>query len=138
MEIEIPHFIIIDDDAINNMFCRFSIMKHFPQVRGIETFLLPETALEAIAKGMIHKERSKTILFLDINMPSMTGWEFLEAFATFNEAIRSRFTIFILSSSVDARDREKAAANPLISGYLTKPLTTTAMERVLGKLQEQE
>ncbi|CAN5646885.1 hypothetical protein BH10BAC5_BH10BAC5_22820 [soil metagenome] len=63
-----------------------------------------------------------TVLFLDINMPSMTGWEFLEEFRKFSKTVHKQFTIYMLSSSVDSSDKEKASSNIFVSGYISKPL----------------
>ncbi len=129
------HFIVVDDDAINNRMCRFSISKHFRSV-PVATFLDPESALKAIeSQYAIGEEIKPTVLFLDIHMPQMSGWDFLDVFAGFDPAIKDQFSIYILSGSAHQSDRIKAAAHPLISGYISKPLTTTAMDRVLSALQ---
>lgn len=129
-------FIVVDDDAINNMMCKFSIKRHFQQPH-ISTFLLPEAALDMIADTYTHSvECIPTMLFLDIDMPSLTAWDFLERFAHFNTSVHEQILIYILSSSIDPCDREKANAHPLVSGYLSKPLTTTAMDRLFRAIDQ--
>ncbi|MCE7061511.1 hypothetical protein [Dyadobacter sp. CY343] len=57
----------------------------------------------------------------------MSGWEFLEAFESLDEKIRQRFKIYILSSSIDQGDIQKAAASPFVRGYNPKPLNLETM-----------
>jgi len=131
---EIPtYFIVADDDAINNMMCRFCIKRHFPDAI-ITTFEKPEAALEMIARDYSENEERRTMLFLDIAMPTMSAWQFLEAFANLDGGIQEQIAIHILSSSSDAADREKATEHPLVRSYLSKPLTTIAMSRLFEEL----
>jgi two-component system, chemotaxis family, chemotaxis protein CheY len=97
---------------------------------GIKLYTEPETALKEIKEEVLADENTTTVLFLDINMPSMTGWEFLESFKDFRTEIRQRFTIYILSSSVDDRDKEMADSNPFVSGFLSKPLPIDVINNI--------
>ena len=81
-----------------------------------------ETGPDALE--FLKKERdAPELIFLDINMPSMTGWEFLEYFDKLDDIIKNHFKIYILSSSVDQRDKDKANTNSYIKGFISKPLT---------------
>jgi CheY-like chemotaxis protein len=126
-------FIVVDDDAINNMLCKFSIRKHFGSI-PIVTFLEAQKALDVIAIEYDNPIPRPTVLFLDIAMPSMNGWDFLDAFGQFNDTIRRQFTIYILSSSMQQSDEDKALAHPLVSGYIRKPLLESSLENILGGL----
>jgi CheY-like chemotaxis protein len=127
------HFIVIDDDAICNMMCKFSICKYFGN-SPVTTFQQPEAALVAIKSQYDAAENRPTILFLDIHMPSMNGWDFLETFARFPAAIAEHFIIYILSSSTDKSDIERASAHPLVSGFISKPITEIALKRVFSTM----
>ncbi len=118
------NFIIVDDDKLVNMFCSMMIKKNLGQSK-VKTFEVPESGLEFIEKAeFIEPENeSRTVLFLDINMPSMTGWEFLEYFEKLDDRIKNSLKIYILSSSVDERDKERAAANKYVTAFFVKPLT---------------
>ena len=116
-------FIVIDDDALNNKICRACIEKIFKEA-PVATFTDPKLGIEHIEgeySTAYHDDIG--ILFLDINMPTMTGWEFLELFDKLDEKIKDRIKIYILSSSVDKRDMERAQANKYVVYYLIKPLT---------------
>lgn len=134
MTLEPAHFIVVDDDAINNRMCKFAIMRHFA-TPSIETFLMPEVALEMIAKEYSADRERQSILFLDINMPSMDAWRFLELFSEFDEDIKNQFIIYILSASTDMQDRKRAAEQPSVAGFISKPLMANALEKVFNGLQ---
>jgi len=114
------NYIIVDDDPINNIICKMQLEIALGAI-NIKTFELPEEGLEFIEKEFV-KSPVPTILFLDINMPSISGWEFLDQYEKFTEGVKTQIAIYILSSSVDPRDKDKATANKYIKGFLSKPL----------------
>lgn len=135
--IEPERFIVVDDNRTNNLICEFAIRKYRKEAET-SLFTEPETALQNIQKNYGLPEGKKfTVLFLDINMPSMTGWEFLEKFKDFGEEIWKHFIIYILTSSVDERDKEKAGAEPLVAGFISKPLTVNSIQQIVESLQGQ-
>ena len=85
-------FIVIDDDRSNNLICEYSL-RRFSTDTDIKTFLDPEVALEHIASYGTSPVITPTVLFLDINMPVVNGWEFLEIFANFSENIKQQFKV---------------------------------------------
>jgi two-component SAPR family response regulator len=113
-------YLVVDDDTVNNYICRIIIHKVVPEAEVV-TFLEPEHGLDYLQN--LAADSKPVVLFLDINMPTMTGWEFMTAFARFDNSVKERVNIFILSSSLDHRDIEKANSNIFIKGYLSKPLT---------------
>lgn len=132
------HFIVVDDNRTNNLICEFAIRKYKKEAH-INLFTEPEVALQNIKKEYRPGEAEQfTVLFLDINMPSMTGWEFLEEFRDFGEEIHKHFVIYILTSSVDERDKEKAESNPLVAGFFSKPLTANSIQQAVDRIQNQE
>ena len=62
------------------------------------------------------------VVFLDLNMPFISGWDFLEALAPVEETIKEYCRIYILTSSVDEQERMRAASSNLVAGFLQKPL----------------
>src|SRR5690242_1064009 len=102
----LPNFIVVDDDPINNNICRKLIQTLLPEV-GIETFTDPETGLGYMRSTYIAPGANNAILFLDINMPTLTGWEVLEEFENFPDLVKQHIKIYMLSSSVDPSDKQK-------------------------------
>ena len=122
MKTLIKQFLIVDDDPQNNSLSRMAIRKVLGNV-PVKDFEVPETGLEYIGKDFeTGSSDEKTVLLLDINMPTMTGWEFLEEFDKLNENIKMQFQIYMLSSSVDPSDIERATSNPLVTDFIEKPL----------------
>jgi CheY-like chemotaxis protein len=84
-----------------------------------------ETALEYFeiqSKLLIEEQTLPSLIFLDINMPVMDGWEFLDAFTTRFQIFHDRIKVIILSSSVNPADLEMANNHPLVIGFMPKPL----------------
>lgn len=119
---DLPDFIVIDDDYINNVICDKMIQLTMPGA-NVVTFTEPEKGLEHILATYSGIGENKAILFLDINMPSLNGWEVLDRFAGFSEEVKNRVKIIMLSSSIDPLDKEKALKNPLVSEYVIKSLS---------------
>jgi response regulator RpfG family c-di-GMP phosphodiesterase len=115
-------FLLVDDDSISNFISSTTLKKSLGEVH-IDYFTLPEDGLEFIKTGSIHHlPGAKTTLFLDLNMPTISGWEFLEAFEVLDESIKKRYNIYILSSSVDPNDVIRAKANAMVIDFIEKPL----------------
>lgn len=124
----VNRFMVVDDDPLNNMVCKYIILKYDKEAE-ITLFTDPEKALESIHDTFSGAmEKIDTVIFLDINMPVINGWEFLEAFEKMDEKIHQQITIYILSSSIDQGDIEKADKNPFVKGYFPKPLSIETMQ----------
>lgn len=118
---KLVYFIIVDDDEIHNHLCTVSIKKYHPGAEVI-SFTDAAEALVYIRQQYNPGSPRPTILLLDLNMPVVTGWDFLDLFVDLDELIRKQLDVYILSSSIDARDKEKAWRNNTICGYMEKPL----------------
>lgn len=118
---------LVDDDPINNLINRRLLGKTGISDR-IEEFLGGADALEKINE--LNPDES-LIIFLDINMPVLNGWEFLNKYL---ETLSHRNDkIIILSSSIDFLDRQKANGYAIVSGFLEKPLT---LEKINSQMEQ--
>lgn len=124
------NFIVVDDDSVNNLIYRKVIRHLFPKA-DVVTFTNPETALTYIKSTYANSSGNETILLLDLNMPILSGWDFLEVFEDFDANIKGQVKIYILSSSIDQNDKDCAANNKNISGYIEKPLTKENIGKVV-------
>ena len=71
------------------------------------------------------------VILLDINVPIVDGWDFLDLYKTLPEDTQSQLTIYMISSSINPEDLRKAEDNEYISEYLVKPLEDNVLERLL-------
>ncbi|HMI02124.1 MAG TPA: response regulator [Pedobacter sp.] len=122
-------FIIIDDDPISNLLCRISIKSYFKD-STILTFSFPEQGFEYIASEYSQSSSLlPIILFLDINMPIWSGWDFLEHFEKLRN-LKASFKIYIMSSSIDANDVARADANKNVIDYIKKPFNRACLVKI--------
>ncbi len=123
---------IIDDDPI----FRFGTKKLMEKVQASLNFLIYKNGKEAF-EDIIYKLKSNTnipdVILLDLNMPIMDGWQFLDEFATIEKA--ERIPIYIVSSSVDSRDIEKAKNYEIVNDYIIKPFSLSVIHDLLLELQ---
>jgi len=75
---------------------------------------------------------ASTAILLDINMPELNGWQVLEKLQELPSSKKECLTIFMLSSSIDPRDKQKADEHVLISGYIEKPLSREILYKLFG------
>jgi CheY-like chemotaxis protein len=124
--------LLIDDDQIFNFISSEMILETDPDTRII-TYLSSPEALQYLKDLLAREQPLPDILFLDIRMPEMTGFELLDKLlqAYPIEAIK-KMRIFMLTSSLDENDNQKAADNPLIEGYLGKPLDIVELVKILS------
>ncbi len=114
--------IIIDDDPISSKIAALSIKKGIPEKQCI-IFNNPEVALKEIESLKMAQPHLNPLLLIDINMPEMSGWEFIEALNILIPESENRYLGMILSSSVDPADIDKAKSYQRIIQFLTKPFT---------------
>lgn len=122
-------FVLIDDDPITCLVCRKKIEIVFKNVQ-ILSFTNPVAGLENLKKCN-SREAEKTVVFLDLNMPVLHGWELLKELEKMDEPGRRELTIFILSSSLNPDDVAKAKIHPLVLSYFNKPLAQEHLHKVM-------
>jgi len=134
----INHFIIIDDDAINNALCRKIIEKTYVDA-NITDFTDPQEGFDFIASRFSDPATSdKAILLLDISMPVMSAWDFLELFEQLDDRTKERVKVHILSSSVNKRDMLRAQSDKNVEYYLIKPLTKESIRLIVHVLSKRQ
>jgi len=117
-----PDFIVIDDDFINNVICQQVIKNELPETK-IMIYTNSQQALEYIDATYSVSGANKVVLLLDINMPALNGWDILDQLEDASGEVKHYLKVFLLSSSVTPEDKQKAAINHLVCGYIEKPLT---------------
>jgi CheY-like chemotaxis protein len=115
----------IDDDFINNM-ANERLLKKMNLLVESTNFLDPTEALHHLTTQNIEYD----LILLDINMPRLSGWEFLDKY----EPLHKNIPIVMLTSSLDPNDQKKAIASKQLSGFYIKPLTKETIEEILNKV----
>jgi CheY-like chemotaxis protein len=124
-------YILIDDDPIINLVHKRIIQK-VDETAQIEIFISGIKALEYFKTN----EADGQVVFLDINMPEMNGFEFLDELIKNKNIHKEALSIYILTSSLNNKDREKAKHYPILKGYLGKPLNGEAVLNLRGQFSE--
>ncbi len=126
------NFIIIDDAKINNLISRVIILKNYPGSNIVE-FTLAEEGLKYISEHYQSPDGgNQAILFLDIYMPNMDGWAFLEEYNKLSCFVKKNISIYMLTSSISKEDIDKAKGNVNVLGFVTKPLNES-FKRVIER-----
>src|ERR1017187_1911564 len=128
-----PLVYIIDDDKANNYLTR--IMLEDAGIHNFKQFRLAEDALAELNRVWEEKseEEYPLLILLDINMPAMDGWAFLNEFRKLPEEFRAIPKIYLLTSSDYHGDLEKVGDFPEVIDYLDKPVTDELAKRLKEK-----
>ena len=114
----------IEDDSVTQMLNKIELeeaqfCERLDEAWNGEVAIKYFEALSKLEDGVL---KAPEIILLDLNMPIMDGWEFLEIFQIRFPEFAEKAKIFILSSSINPSDKERAKSEKLISGFLSKPL----------------
>ncbi|HRH33783.1 MAG TPA: response regulator [Catalimonadaceae bacterium] len=126
---------VIDDDVIYQFAVKLNI-KQLELAKNVLTFSNGELAKIFFEENLKNNEALPEVILLDINMPVMDGWDFLDWFKSAKTQISKKITIFMVSSSIDWRDIEKAKSYDEVSDYLSKPLTDGNFFEIVERLNK--
>lgn len=127
---KVKHAILIDDDEATNVYHDI-IVQEADVVEEYQIFDCAMTALEFLG----NREKAPDFILLDINMPRMTGWEFLEEYKKLDQAVNPP-KVIMLTTSLGAFDKKQAEDNPIVSGFRQKPLTLEMLEEIAASIYE--
>ena len=118
---------IIDDDQLST-FLTQSLLELEGGAQEVSIFHSAHEALEALRVAAA--EHLPQVILLDLNMPIMDGWDFLEALAPLEQKLIGKCHIYILTSSLDSADINCMKAYPVVSGLIQKPINSEDIESV--------
>ena len=119
--------LLVDDDPDDNFYHQI-IINEMNIVNHIDIVI---NGIEAIAYLKKGNQIPPEIIFLDLNMPKMNGWEFLEQYKHLNIAQKAKVLIVILTTSANPDHIKRAKEIQDVTGYETKPLTKELMMEIL-------
>ena len=124
---------IIDDDDISNFIYR-KVIENTHISRQIWDFQQARVALDYLSANLQDPSKLPDLVFLDINMPVLNGWDFLDEYAkNIWPNLPKPVVLCVLSSSVYKEDIEKASNYEQVSEYISKPLTSEHLKDISGK-----
>jgi CheY-like chemotaxis protein len=117
--------LLVDDNYIDNFVTR-KILESGNFADNIIVHQSPTDAIAALRNGTVKPD----VIFLDIRMPQMTGFEFLQEFEDIAMENKDTVKIFMLSSSLDPTDMNNSLHNKYVAQFVHKPLTHQALEEL--------
>ncbi|MFQ6600739.1 response regulator [Flavobacterium sp. C3NV] len=120
-----PIFLIIEDNLIDQLV----ITQLLKKVLEIDQIVIANNGKEGIEWLTTQKKNQSLIILLDIQMPIMNGFEFLDAFEKLNKEIRKEIQIYVLSSTLDPDELEHISKNDNVTGFLNKPFPIEEFKR---------
>jgi len=129
--------LLIDDSDYDNLFHERVIRKS-ELVENVVIKTSGKEALDYLIENQKQSKENPDIIFLDINMPGMNGWEFLEQYQKLEESGKSKVVLIMLTSSDNPNDIAKSKEYPEITDYKIKPLSSPVLEEVIERYFREE
>lgn len=116
---------LIDDDDIQNLINQRMVELVMPEL-PIKVFIGGESAMDDIRS---EDESLPGVIFLDINMPRMSGWDFMDLL----EPMNLKIPVYIVTSSINKQDQEKSRTYASVKGFISKPVTKETIAEILNE-----
>jgi len=133
MSAQFPNFIIIDDSRLD-CFIAEKIIQNSGTYSGVKSYMEATDAYEAIKSGDIGDDSVITIIILDIQMPVMNGFQFVDVFEQLPTEIKSKFAIFLFSSSINENDKNRLGNYPSIIRFYSKPISKDTVAHMIDQV----
>lgn len=128
---KLKHLLLVDDDPTTNFFNRHLIGK-MDLFEHIHEALNGREALDKIL-SLRDQGESPDMILLDINMPIMNGFEFLDEYAKLDDDIRASVVVCMLTTSLAKEDLERSKEYDLLDDYIDKPLYEAKMRELIER-----
>ena len=120
---------LIDDDRIYQ-FTAKRIIELVNPLQKVLVFSNGKEAIDFFSQQTLSNEHLPDVIFLDINMPVMNGWEFLEAYSNVKSGLEKEICIYMVSSSVDEKDKIRSKSFD-VKDFIEKPIDKETMVEIL-------
>jgi len=128
-----PHFIIIDDSQLD-CFIGEKIIQNTGTFSSVKSYTQAAEAYEIIKNSDPSPAEAITIVVLDIQMPVMNGFQFVENFELLPENIQANYAIFMFSSSINENDKNRLENHPCIRKFYGKPISKEIVAKIVDSL----
>ncbi|MBD0403142.1 MULTISPECIES: two-component system response regulator [unclassified Flammeovirga] len=127
---KLNQILLIDDDEPVNFLHEMIIKSSKLTDAKIEIKMLAQQGLDFLKKQIIDEDEP-LLIFLDINMPRMNGWEFLDEFESMPSELVDNTIVVMLTTSLNPDDKSRGEKHPAVKKFMTKPLTKDGFQNVL-------
>ena len=126
--------LLVDDDKATNFLNR-RLLRKMEAAKEIEVVRNGSEAMEYLEKSVAGKTGflPPNLILLDINMPLVDGWEFLQRYADFSENYKASTVVVMLTTSLRESDQERVTQFKEVKSLIRKPLTQEAVEQILAQ-----
>lgn len=118
----VKNLLLIDDDEIFTFMTKLIIEKT-NLAEQIKVFANGQEAIDFLKQSVTHNEMLPDIIFLDLSMPVLDGWGFLDEYIMLKPQFGKKITLYIISSSVSPGDHERAKKYSDVSDFIVKPMS---------------
>ena len=129
---KLKRVLLIDDYEADN-FLHEMLFEEMYCAEDIVTKLNGREALDYLTTPQDGELPTPDLICLDINMPVMNGWEFIEAYDALDEDLRGGVVLMMLTTSLNPDDRARAEQRGCIADFVSKPLTRDSLANLLSK-----
>lgn len=130
MKKKLKNVLLIDDSESDNFYHARKIRK-MGITDNIHICYSGQEALDFLRSELEGVHPQPTLIFLDINMPGMNGWEFLQEYENLEVAQQGEVVLTMLSNSIDERDKGRAGSFRTVRGFYSKPLSDDYLNSIL-------
>lgn len=130
----IKNIFLVDDDA-TFVFMTKKIIRSTDIDSEINEFPDGEAAIDFLKDHLDHTEPLPDVIFLDLNMPIMDGWGFLEEYVSLEPKMKKKVKLYIVSSSISPHEIERAKHFSSVSDFIIKPLVKEKFIEIIESLE---
>jgi CheY-like chemotaxis protein len=123
--------LLIDDDAIYQ-FVSCKTLEATGHANKIKVCSNGEEAYRFLEENMDNADELPDVILLDVNMPVMNGWQFLDAYQSLKPNLSKEIHIFLVTSSMNDQDKEYSKRYNCVQDYIVKPLAREKISEILS------
>ena len=117
---------LVDDSVASNLLNQ-KLIESLNKEIYVESYTMAESAINKLKKEDVKVD----LILLDINMPAMDGWEFIEEFQSIKEKLKLNCRLILLSTSLNPKDRNRSQETEVVDQYIQKPLSRERLKDIL-------